>query len=191
MRTPGKGRLTFEFRTGDSELRLRELILYVVDKCGDHPLFGAIKLNKVLYYADFYSYAKFGKAITGVAYQKLPKGPAPKRLLPIQNELVECGALKVSQKKLFSGHMQTRFKALRKPDLSMFSDAERALVDQIIGDLSEKTAGEVSDESHLLPWHLTAMGHLIPYEYVFLADLGVTDSDRVWAQEVAEQRYAS
>ena len=192
MRTPAKGeRLTFEFSTGDNEQRLRELILYIVQKCGDHALFGATKLNKVLYYADFYSYAKFGKPITGVAYQHLKNGPAPKRLLPVQNEMAEQGELRVFRKQLLHGRWQTRFEALRDANVGIFSGAEIALVDQIIEYLRDKTAEVVSEESHLLPWRLTNQGDLIPYEYVFLVDLGVTESDVAWAREVAERRYAT
>jgi hypothetical protein len=49
---------------------------------GDEP-FGAVKLNKLLFYADFFAYVKFGECITGQEYQKLAQGPAPRRMLPV------------------------------------------------------------------------------------------------------------
>lgn len=191
MRTPATGGLTFEFSTGDNERRLRELILYIVAKCGDHPKFGATKLNKVLYYADFYSYAKFGTPVTGVAYQNLKNGPAPKRLLPLQADMEERGELRVSSRPLLHGGFQRRFDALRQPNLDLFSADEIALVDSIIDDLRDKNAEQVSEESHLLPWLLTGRNELIPYEYVFLVDHGVTDSDRAWAREVSRNKRVS
>lgn len=186
MRTPDV-RLTFGTGAPDAEDRLRELILYIVARGGEDPLFGATKLNKILYYADFYSYAKFGKPITGVAYQKLENGPAPKRLLPVQEFMEKLGELDITKKQLLHGRWQKRFKALRPANKSLFTKEELELVDEIIADLSGKTAGQVSDESHMLPWHLTEMNELIPYEFVFLSGRPVTDSDREWLKEVAEQ----
>ena len=48
------------------ERKLKELILYVADRCEADPTFGAIKLNKTLFYADFLAFASTGKPITGV-----------------------------------------------------------------------------------------------------------------------------
>lgn len=191
MRTPDTGQLTFEMNKADNEDRLRELILYVTQKCGSDQRFGATKLNKILFYADFYSYGKFGKAITGVAYQKLKNGPAPKRLVPIRDDMESSGDLQVYERQLFYGKRQTRFVPLRKPDVSRFSGDEIALVDEIIDYLRDKTADVVSEESHGVPWQLVEIGELIPYEFVFLVDKGVTESDREWANQVAAERRAA
>ncbi|MEP6936295.1 MAG: type II toxin-antitoxin system antitoxin SocA domain-containing protein [Nitrospirota bacterium] len=40
------------------------------------PRLGSVKLNKLLYYADFTAYRNLEKAITGAEYQHLPEGPA-------------------------------------------------------------------------------------------------------------------
>ena len=48
----------------DGEVRLLELILYVAEKCQDDPKFGATKLNKILWWADFLAYAQHGTPIT-------------------------------------------------------------------------------------------------------------------------------
>ena len=45
--------------------KFRELLVYVSKKCEDDPTFGAVKLNKILYYADFAAYRQGGKPITG------------------------------------------------------------------------------------------------------------------------------
>src|SRR5438067_13073106 len=69
------------------EQKFRELILYFAQKSADDPAFGAVKLNKLLFYADFVSFAKRGKAITGATYFRLPHGPAPRQLLPITKKM--------------------------------------------------------------------------------------------------------
>jgi len=49
----------------ERDKRLRELILLIATRSeGDEP-FGAVKLNKLLFYADFFAYVKFGESITG------------------------------------------------------------------------------------------------------------------------------
>ena len=61
-----------------SHNKFREPLLYVAHKSERDPSFGATKLNKLLFIADFLSYAKAGKSITGQPYVKLKNGPAPK-----------------------------------------------------------------------------------------------------------------
>ena len=72
---------TFSFPEMDPDRRLAELILYIAEKCEHDPGFGAVKLNKILAFADFSSYFETGKPITGAEYMRLPQGPAPRRLL--------------------------------------------------------------------------------------------------------------
>lgn len=35
------------------------------------------KLNKEMYYVDFYSYKKYGRSISGLAYRAIQYGPVP------------------------------------------------------------------------------------------------------------------
>ena len=48
-----------------SRSRFRELILYCALKSETHRFFGATKLNKCLFYADFLAYRALGSSITG------------------------------------------------------------------------------------------------------------------------------
>jgi hypothetical protein len=179
--------LTFEFNTQDNEERLRELILYVVNKCGSDPKFGATKLNKVLFYADLYTYAHFGVPITGVEYMKLPQGPAPRRLLPVREKMQQTGELDVYEKGLFNGRKQVRFIARREPRLELFTGPELALVDEIIDYFRGMTASEVSDASHGRAWRVARMKESIPYESVFISDRAATEADSERAHELAEK----
>lgn len=186
MRTPVKGNLTFEFDGAESEARFRELLLYIVDKCGSDPKFGATKLNKVFFFSDFSSYARFGRPITGVEYMKLPQGPAPRRLLPIQEQMQTSGEIEVYEKELFNGRRQRRFIARRKPRLETFTGPELALVDEIIDHFRNMTAQEVSEASHGRAWRIAKMQDSIPYESAFISDRSVTIDDIKRAHELAE-----
>ena len=54
--------------------------LYIAEKCLDDPDFTVTRLNKILFWADFRSFAQYGKSITGARYKALEHGPAPARL---------------------------------------------------------------------------------------------------------------
>ena len=48
--------------------KTRELVLYIAQACEADPDFGMVKLNKVLFNADFTSYARQGVSITEEEY---------------------------------------------------------------------------------------------------------------------------
>src|ERR1041384_212988 len=98
------------------EHKFRELVLYIADRCQDDPRFGATKLNKILFYADFLHYGESGTPLTGATYRKLEHGPAPKQLLPTQTKLVSDGSAALSKRERY-GYVQKRIVALRDADL--------------------------------------------------------------------------
>ena len=57
--------------------KLKELVLYIAQKSEDDPSFGATKLNKILFAADFYFFGQTGRSITGASYVHRGKGPVP------------------------------------------------------------------------------------------------------------------
>jgi Protein of unknown function (DUF4065) len=166
--------------------KFKELILYVSQKCVDDPRFGATKLNKILFFSDFLSYASLGQPITAVEYRKLVNGPAPRRLVPIRNAMVEARELAVQPVQLRSGKVQNRTVNLRKPNLSLFSAAEIALVDDVIDALRTADADTVSEISHkMMGWKITRLNETIPYETVFLSGEPLTEIEKQRALEVA------
>ena len=54
-----------------------ELILYVADQLKDNPNYGAIQLNKSLYYIDMMQYLTSGTTITDLQYVHQKNGPTP------------------------------------------------------------------------------------------------------------------
>ncbi len=149
----------------DSE-KFRELIIYIAAQSANDPTFGAIKLNKVMYYADFAAYRQFGQPITGATYLKLSEGPAPRDLLKERRKLIDSGEAKLDMRPYFTG-MQHRLVIAegRNPDLELFRPGELELVDSVIDFFEGKTAREVSDFSHReLGWVLARPREDIPYE---------------------------
>lgn len=146
------------------DAKLRELILFVAERSGDDPRFGSTKLNKLLFFADFLAYVKLGSSITGQAYQRLPNGPAPKKLLPIVKKMIEDRVLAI-QKRDHYGRTQNVPVALRPPRLKGFTAEEIAIITQVLTEFRSKNAKDVSDLSHQFAgWELAGNKELIPYQ---------------------------
>ena len=150
--------------------KFSELILYVAKRSEDDPNFGATKLNKILFYADFMAFYQLGASISGQTYQKLKNGPAPRFLLPTVSTLKVKEAC-AEQVRDSYGYRQRRLIALREPDLSLFSGQEVGIINEVIDALWHYNATEVSALSHRFAgWRLAKLGDDIPYEAAFLAE---------------------
>lgn len=170
------------------EQKFKELILYISEKCAYDKKFGATKLNKILYLADFLAYGITGKPITAVEYQKLAQGPAPRRLKPIRAQMIEAEELDIQRIRLAGGRVQHRTVNLRSADLSIFSGEEISIVDEVIQMCSEMTAHDASEFSHrMVGWKVVGDGETIPYETVFVSNEPPTEAQIAYGQRLARE----
>jgi hypothetical protein len=159
------------------DVKLRELVLHICRRSeGDAP-FGATKLNKLLFLADFLAYRQLGSAITWHSYQRLPNGPAPRAILPILREMQKRGEVALGKHNYY-GRIQKKAHALRDADLSRFTAAEIALVDDVIQECWGKNAKEMSLLSHgFRGWKLAEDGETIPYSVALVSFETPTKTD--------------
>ena len=176
---------TYRFDDLNGDERLAELILHIAKRCEDDPNFGATKLNKILWWSDLLSYARRGKPITGVEYQRLRNGPAPKRLVPVRRRLVSSHDAVVQEREYFK-RTQMRVIPLRKANYSLFTAEDIALVDEVISDFWDDTAAAVSEASHGKAWEIAKDKQPIPYEAIFLSDNAITPADVAETHALAE-----
>jgi hypothetical protein len=171
------------------EEKFAELVLYVAGRIADDPTGGATKINKILFAAECAHMRRFGRPITGAEYQKLPRGPAPRRLVPVREQLVAQGDAELLADE-YMGYPLDRLKPLRAPDTSRFSDDELRHVEQAVAALWGSTAAEASDLSHQeMGWRMVEEGETIPYEAALLArQVRVTDAMRRRAEHLAGSR---
>ncbi len=150
------------------EEKLGELLIYASGKLLDDPTGGATKINKILYYSELSHVRSHGVPITGVAYRKLPQGPAPRQLVPVRDRLIENGDVILREDEYF-GRPLHRLVPLRPQRVDSLSQEEMATVDEVIKALWGKTAGEVSGMSHReLGWNMVEMGEDIPLSTAYL-----------------------
>lgn len=170
------------------ERKFTELVLYVADKLRDDPEGGAVKLNKALWWAETAHVRMHGRSITGARFQKLQQGPAPRRLLPVRTALVEKDEV-VLEDAWYRGYRQHRLIPKRPADVSLFTDEELEIADQVIATIRGKTAAELSAMSHdEMGWKIVDFGDDIPISSAYLADeVVVTPAVRMRARAIAER----
>jgi hypothetical protein len=153
-----------------NEKKMRELILLVAELTKEDPSAGAIKLNKILFHADFRAYLKLGQPITGHPYVHREFGPAPKDLRPIRASLQREGDADVAEVDVGAPKAQDRIVPKRPADRSMFSPDELRIVQDVVAELWDLRGMEVSRDSHKLPgWRATSEGEEIPYQTAFVS----------------------
>src|SRR5260370_4200561 len=131
---------------------------------------------------------KHVEPITAVPYEHLPKGRAPKRLVPVRDKLKSDGHLAIQDVTLKNGREQKRTVNLRDPNLDIFSAKEIALVDQVIGALWELDAEEASEFSHnFVGWKMTKLHDPIPYGTIFISDAPLTEAEILRGQQIARE----
>lgn len=151
--------------------KLKNVLLYMLERCAGKPNVGETVLYKLLYFIDFNYYELYEEHLTGAQYRKLPFGPVPQKLDAIINQMIEDGQLQ-RVKTEYHGFPQTRYLPLEKADLTALKGSEKDVVDKVIEQMSDWSANLISDYSHKdLPWEVTEDGKNIHYNLAFYRDL--------------------
>lgn len=165
--------------------KLKELILYVCQKCATKRNFGSVILYKILYFSDHFAYGKLGQPITGADYVKEKHGPIPRTALPAMQELEREGRLEIRE----LGRLHKPV-AVDNPDTATFSVSEIALVDSIIERFWESSTRKVRASAHgLHAWKAYKIRESIPYETVYISpNQRLTRKEHKIGQEIARRR---
>ncbi|MBZ0221050.1 MAG: SocA family protein [Candidatus Methylomirabilis sp.] len=168
----------------DTDKKLKELILYIADKCKEDHSFGATKLNKILFLADMNAYAFRGTPITGAKYMHKPNGPVAKRMLPACEALRKEKRAEIKQEN-YLGFIKKKVVPLKGANVSMFTEEELSIVNMAIEETRSYSATQLSQWTHTLnPWLLSSDGEEIPYSSVFvLLRLPIEEDGISWAKK--------
>lgn len=177
-------------RAGDDG-KLRELILYVLQRSKQDPYMGGTKLNKVLFRSDFGAFLNLGAAITWHPYFKLQNGPAPRHLTDIREGMIADGLVSIEKEDIGAANPLDRWTPLRKADLSRFTGEQLAYIDAVIESMASQSGTGAGEETHLMVgWRLAKMHQDIPYETALLADHATKDDIERGRQLAREHGWA-
>jgi transcriptional regulator with XRE-family HTH domain len=148
-------------------VKLKETLLYILEKIGALPNIGEAVICKILYFIDFDYYEKYEEQLIGATYIKNHHGPTPAAFTEIVKQMERDNDLVRVVKKYFQ-YDQKKYLPRRKADLSIFSAREKELIDAEIEKFKDFNASKMEEYSHKdVPWIGTEYMQPIKYEAVF------------------------
>jgi hypothetical protein len=163
--------------------KLKAAIHYICEKAASREdRFDHIKLNKVLWYSDAYTFLAHGDSITGATYIRKPFGPVAK------HNRSAIGVLEREEKirhgKAMPGEANAYwtdcYDVLEEADKSLFQGYELKIIDEVFKQVTETTSFDISERTHGEIWQLAINDEEIPLYTVFAEQVG----------EITEQHLA-
>jgi transcriptional regulator with XRE-family HTH domain len=147
--------------------KFKQVLLYILERCGAKPNVGETVLYKLLYFIDFNYYEIFEEPLMGESYRRIKYGPAPSHFNMVVDEMIKDGEIKKVATDYF-GRRQKKYLPLIFADLSIISAREKQVIDIVLDGLSSKDAATLTNYSHEdMPWKMTQEKEIIDYESVF------------------------
>lgn len=148
-------------------VRLSEMIKFFAEKCAPYKT----KLNKLLFYADFYLFRKQCRSMSGVRYRAIPLGPVPNHYESIYEFLQNTNAVESESNIFPDGYTGEKFisKNISPFDESLFSNEELDVLREVALKFGDTTTSELIEISHNeRAWTENIDGKkFISYEFAF------------------------
>lgn len=123
-------------------------------------------INKYLFYADFKHFKKYINGITGSMYKRLPYGPVPENYEMILGRLVDNNMIQIEEAYFKSGTHGEQYKTINTPDLTIFSETEYEIAEEVKKYFKNYGAKDISDFSHKEKgYQETPIGEYISYDF--------------------------
>lgn len=142
--------------TDDDILKLRAVVLYVVNMC---QVIDYFHLFKILYFADREHYALYGCRIIKDTFCALEKGPVPSSLYDVVKYVTGKSTELQTRLKVISDDIEAcdpvydyMLSAKSLPDMDELSKSDIETLDKSIRENSVLTTGELSEKSHDIAW---------------------------------------
>jgi len=149
--------------------KFKEMVVYFSHQVPSYKT----KMNKLLFYADFYFFKEFGRSISGKSYKAIPYGPVPTMYETIYEKLAVTDTIEIffepnqygSKKEKLVGRTDRPF----NPEL--FDASELSCLERIATRFKEVSPKEIIAISHLEPaWLENEKGRNF-ISYVYAIDL--------------------
>ncbi|MGB2727054.1 MAG: Panacea domain-containing protein [Halobacteriota archaeon] len=150
--------------------KFKQVLHYIIQKCGYLENVGKTVLYKILYFSDFDFYELYEEKLTGESYYRLEHGPAPAHFDEAIKELEkEEKVIRFTTTR--GGFDQHKFVSCEEPNRNLLNEEELKVIDDDIAKYSHMNATRISAFSHGdLPYKATRDGEIINYEKVFYRD---------------------
>lgn len=170
--------------------RTQHVAHYIIARADPNKL-GAVKLNKVMWFADLEAYRRFGRTVTGqVSYEKRQYGPVPNNIVKSIRRLEQADKIATRDVPTFGGTRREHV-WLKKPDVTVFTPDEVDILNEAITWVCEShTAKSISHLSHDALWEAAEIGEQIPVGAAVVRADEVDKKDIDWALKELERTAA-
>jgi len=146
------------------------VLSYIINRCENKKNVGKTVICKLLYFSDFNYYEKFETSITNETYIKYERGPYPQHIDEILNEMINDDDIIIEKKPYFGTTIHKHY-LKEVPNLTALNTKELSVINEVIDELGDLSAKEVSEYSHGdMPWMIAEDNEDLDYEYVFYRD---------------------
>lgn len=171
--------------------KLKEALHYVIARCDDPARLGAIRLNKIMWFADRYAYRVNGASITADTYVKQRLGPVPRHARAAISELASEDKIAVREATVPGGYVMRHFFGTKEADVGALSEQDRKILDAFTSVICDNfSSNEISDATHDHVWEAAEIGEDIPLFTTFARRGEVTAEVRQWANSVVTEMAA-
>jgi len=168
-----------------NKAKLKAMVHYVAQKAPAR-LLGKVKLNKILWFSDKEAYIRYGQTISGETYRRFQRGPVPRHLSEVIDELVQEDKIdfrKVREHK-FIRFAYTSLKPMSPEEFELLTSAEISILhDHIMHICNEHTAESISDKSHDEVWRAFHEGDDIPFAACLSREAILSSDDLALAEK--------
>lgn len=147
--------------------KFTEMVVYFSDKLAPFKT----KMNKLLFYADFFMFKQSCFSISGVRYKAIDMGPVPNNFQSIFEYLANKNDITIYTTEFANGYTGEQFKANknRKFNAALFSANELNTIEKVANVFKETSTNNIIELSHLEEaWKKNEKDKsVISYEYAF------------------------
>jgi len=162
--------------------KLKEALHYVIARCDDPNRLGAIRLNKIMFFADRFAYRMNGTTISADSYVKRRLGPVPRNVLAAIGELAQEGKVVVREVPTAGHKVMRHYITMKAADVEALSAQDREILDSVTSVICDNfSANEISDATHDQVWEAAELGEEIPIFTTFAKRGEITREVRHWA----------
>ena len=167
-----------------NQSKFENLVLAICDQVPPEHL-TTIKLNKLLWLIDKEVFCCTGASVTGADYLRKMDGPVPNNNQELFEGMVVKGLLHIEKKRIYDTgasrprhRRKSNYKGLVAPDMAVFSDIERQLIEQILATHGHKSLDQLVNIAHDIVWATFDDNEVIPME-AYLSRSKLDNSDAI------------